>query len=57
MKRDRIGGVPYEAKRIGGNLSLRFFPKGDSAQNPDKIVFVLRLDSEDRKRLAEIINK
>ena len=56
MPRDKLGGVPYELKKEGGKLSIRFFPKSPDAKNPDGIVFVLQLDTEDKKKLSEIIN-
>jgi len=57
MARDRLGGVPYELKKEGGKVKLRFYPKSENAQNPDAIVFLLALDNNDRKKLAEIIKK
>ena len=57
MERDRLGGVPFEVKKEGGKVSIRFFPKSPKAIHPDGIVFVLHLNAEDRKKLAGIINK
>lgn len=54
--RERIGGVPYEAKKSGGNVEIRFYPKGENAKNPDGIVFMLSLSNEDRRKLAGIIS-
>ena len=54
--RERIGGVPFETKKSGGNVEIRFYPKGENAKNPDGIVFMLSLSKEDRKKLAEIIS-
>ena len=54
--RERIGGVPYEAKKSGGSVEIRFYPKGENAKNPDGIVFMLALSKEDRKKLVEIIS-
>jgi len=54
--RERIGGVPYEAKKSGVNVEIRFYPKGDNAKNPDGIVFMLSLSKDDRKKLSEIIS-
>ena len=54
--RERIGGVPYEAKKSGGNVEIRFYPKGDIPKNPDGFVFMLSLSKEDRMKLAEIIS-
>ena len=56
IMRERIGGVPYETKKSGGNVEIRFYPKGENAKNPDGIVFMLSLSKEDRKKLAEIIS-
>ena len=54
--RDKIGGVPYETRKEGGNVTIRFYPKGVNAKNPDGIVFMLSLDGSDRKKLTEIIS-
>ena len=56
MARDRLGGVPYELKKEGGKLSIRFFPKSPDAKNPDGIVFVLSLEKEDKEKLKKIIS-
>ena len=56
IMRERIGGVPFETKKSGGNVEIRFYPKGENAKNPDGIVFMLSLSKEDRKKLAEIIS-
>ncbi len=54
--RDKIGGVPYETRKESGNVTIRFYPKGENAKNPDGIVFMLSLDGSDRKKLSEIIS-
>ncbi|WP_371504289.1 hypothetical protein [Nitrosopumilus adriaticus] len=51
MKRDKLGGVPFEAKKEGRNVKLRFFPKGENPKNPDSIVFTMLLDDEDKEKL------
>ena len=56
IMRERIGGVPFETKKSGGNVEIRFYPKGENAKNPDGIVFMLSLSKEDRKKLAGIIS-
>ena len=56
MTRDRIGGVPYETRKEDGKIVLRFFPKSESAKNPDGIVFMLSLDKGDRAKLNKIIS-
>ena len=55
MVRQRLGGVPYEARKENGKLSIRFFPKSPNAKNPDGIVFILHLDADDKKKLADLI--
>ena len=45
--REKIGSYPYEIKKENGFTVIRFFPKSSTAQNPDSIVFVLRLNKED----------
>lgn len=54
--RERLGGVPYETKKSGNNLEIRFYPKGENAKNPDGIVFMLSLSNDDKKKLLEIIS-
>ena len=56
IMRERIGGVPFETKKSGGNVEIRFYPKGENAKNPDGIVFMLSLSKEDRKKLSGIIS-
>ena len=56
IMRERIGGVPFETKKSGGNVEIRFYPKGENAKNPDGIVFMLSLSKEDRKKLAQVIS-
>lgn len=56
MTRDRIGDVPYEITSEDGKTVFRFYPKSESAKNPDSIVFVLRLDKGDREKLRKIIS-
>jgi len=54
--REKLGGVPFEAKKEGGKTVLRFFPKGPNAKNPDGIVFMLALDEEDKKKMSKIFS-
>ena len=54
--REKLGGVPYEIQKEKGKTILRFFPKSENAKNPNSIVFVLPLDSNDRKKLIKIIS-
>jgi len=54
--RDKLGGNPFEAKKEGSKTTFRFFPKGENAKNPDSIVFVLSLDSDDKTKLKKILS-
>ena len=54
--RERIGGVPFETKKSGGCVEIRFYPNLENANNPDGIVFMLSLSKEDRKKLSGIIS-
>ena len=54
--RDRLGGNPFEVKKEGKKTTFRFFPKGENARNPDSIVFVLSLDSDDKAKLRKILS-
>jgi len=54
--RDKLGGNPFEVKREGSKTTFRFFPKGEDAKNPDSIVFVLSLDSDDKAKLKKILS-
>jgi len=56
MERDRLAGVPYEVKKDKDMIFLRFFPKSESAKNPDGIVFMLSLDKYDVSKLQKIIS-
>ena len=54
--RDKIGGVPYETKKSGGSVEIRFYPKGENAKNPDGIVFMLSLSKEGKVKFQKIID-
>ena len=54
MTRDKLGGVPFEAKKEGKNVKLRFFPKGDNPKNPDSIVFTMLLDNADKEKILDL---
>lgn len=55
MKRNELGGFPYEIKKEGDITILRFFPR-PSAQNPDSSVLTLKLTKKDRQTLIKIIS-
>lgn len=54
MDRERLGGVPFEAKKEGKNIRLRFFPKGENPKNPDSIVFTMLLDETDKEKILKL---
>ncbi len=54
MERDRLGGVPYDTAREGGKIKMRFYPKTESAKNPDSIVFTMLLDESDREKILKL---
>jgi hypothetical protein len=56
MKREKVGGYPYEIDREGNILILRFFPKSPNAKYPNDAVLVLRLDGKDKQELIEILS-
>jgi hypothetical protein len=53
MKRNEIGGFPYEAKKEGTTLILRLFPHL-TAKFPDCPDKILKLNESDRKKLIEL---
>ena len=52
--RDKIGDRPIEVTESNGNLILKFYPMTKNAKNPNKVLFCLTMDSEDRKKLEQI---
>ena len=54
MQREKLGGVPYEAKKEKKKVKLRFFPKGENAKNPDSIVFTMLLDESDKEKILKL---
>ena len=54
--RDKLGSYPFEKSEENGRIILRFFPKSETAKNPNSIVFVLSLDKDDRAKLNKIIS-
>ena len=53
MDRDKLGGVPFEAKKEGKKTRLRFFPKSENPKNPDSIVFTMLLDETDKEKIMK----
>jgi len=54
MERDRLGGVPYEAKKEKKKIKLRFFPKGENPKDPNSIVFTMLLDESDKEKILKL---
>jgi len=54
MERERLGGVPFEAKKEKKGIKLRFFPKGKNAKNTDSVVFTMLLDESDKEKILEL---
>jgi len=57
MERDRLGGVPYEAKKEKKKIKLRFFPKGENPKDPNSIVFTMLLDESDKEKILKLFEK
>jgi hypothetical protein len=36
-------------------MIVRFYPKSETAKNPDGVVFVLRLDKNDKAKLEKLV--
>ena len=56
MARDKLGGRPYEIKKIGGKTIIQFFPQISNAKNPDAVLFRIELSSDDVKKLKKILS-
>jgi hypothetical protein len=55
MKRNEIGGYPYELTKEGNVTIMRFFPKKPTAQYPDDAVLVLKLSDKDKQTLIKLL--
>jgi len=55
--RDTLGGVPYERKIENEKTVFRFFPKTQSAKNPNSIVFVLSLDESEKNKFLSLLKE
>ncbi len=53
MDRDRLGGVPYEAKKEKKKVKMKFYPKGENSKNPDSVVFTMLLDETDKEKILK----
>ena len=54
--RDKLGGRPYEIKKIGDKTRIQFYPQIPNAKNPDAVLFRIELSSEDVKKLKKILS-
>jgi hypothetical protein len=54
MKRNELGGFPYEIEKEGNITVLRFFPR-PSAKNPNSSVLTLRLTPKDKQKLLRLL--
>ena len=55
MKRDELGGFPYEVEKECDVMVLRFFPR-PSAKYPDQSVLTLRLTKKDKQTLLRLLS-
>jgi len=56
MARDTFNGRPFDYKKDGGKIVIKFYPESPTAKYPNREVFTLRLLSEDAKKLKKIIS-
>ena len=52
--RDKIGGYPYEMKKVGGKVVLKFFHRGENVKHPDAVKITLELSKDDIKKLSKL---
>jgi len=53
--RDTIGGYPFEAKKTGSTVTVKFFHKGENVKHPDAAKMTLDLTAADIKKLSKLI--
>jgi len=54
MKRDELGGFPYEVEKIGDLVIIRFYPR-PRAKYPDQSVLTLKIDRKSKEKLLRIL--
>lgn len=59
MQRERLGGIPFEAKKVKKKVRLRFFPKGENPKgenpkNADSVVFTMLLEESDKEKILKV---
>ncbi|MCV0366396.1 MAG: hypothetical protein K5798_03900 [Nitrosopumilus sp.] len=52
--RDIIGGYPYEVKKTGGKVIIKFFHKGENVKHPDAVKMTLELTLADIKKISKL---
>ena len=52
--RDTIGGYPFEAKKTGSTVTVKFFHKGENVKHPDAPKMTLELSAADIKKLSKL---
>lgn len=52
--RDKIGGWPYDVKKVDGKVVINFYPQGDNLKHPNNPKFTLKLDRDDLKKLLKL---
>ena len=52
--KDTIGGMPFDTKKVGGKLVVRFYRQGKDLKNPDTPKFTITLDASDLKKLSKL---
>jgi len=55
MKRDELGGFPYEVEKEERIIILRFFPR-PTAKYPDQSILTLKLGEKDKQKLLRILS-
>ena len=56
MKRDELGGFPYEVEKIGDLTIIRFYPR-PTAKYPDQSVLTLKMDRKSKEKLLRILTE
>ena len=52
--RDKIGGYPFETRKVGGIVIIKFFHKAENVKHPDAVKMSLELTREDIKKLSKL---
>jgi len=52
--KDTIGGMPFDTKKVGGKLVVKFYRQGKDLKNPNTPKFTITLDAADLKKLSKL---